>query len=121
MNRVAHDGVTIQYWQIDDVSLQLVLQYGQVYKQLPRTIGYLHEGEVLPPITIAKFYHSNDQSPAELHLLSVARNAKLVVSTPKIDDCTHIREISNGNFAQLTLTSIDDVPLSVLCFSVITN
>ena len=111
---VTTKGVTIQYFQIDYVSLKLIWDYGEVHAHVPESITHFHDDVRVPEIIIAKLYHSHDQSSADLHLLSVTLNAAFVQGTTNISDqnhCKHIRTIFNGNiflirFSQSLLVSV---------------
>lgn len=95
------EGVTIQDFKIDLLSLKLKLVYGEVYRQLPQTITHFYDSDIVSGIIIAKMYRSYDLPPVDLYLFSVAHQAQLVKGTTKMSDrihCKNIRSISNSNF-----------------------
>ena len=107
---IASDGVTIQYFEIDFVSLRLILDYGEVHKHMPRSITNVYDGIIDPEIIIAKLYNFYHESSVDLYLLAVTQNAISVDGTTKISDrnhCKHIRTFSNGKFSRLNVSVTD--------------
>ena len=121
---VAADGVSIQYFQIDHVSLELNLDYVEAYRHLPKPTKHLHDSDILPEIIVAKVYSPLHESTSDLYLLSVTPNATLVEGTTTISDrnhCRHVRTISNGEFPRANLPVRDQLVSMTLCCSVITH
>ena len=102
MNSIKTEGVIIQDFQIDYVSLKLMLMYGEVHQHLSESIIHFYDHVKVSEIIIAKLHHSHDQSSADLYLLSVTQNATLVNGITKISDrnrCKHVHTFSNGNLS----------------------
>ena len=98
---VPHRGVVLQFFQIDVLSLQLILLRQQVFLQLPHRLEYYHHDQSpITGIVLAKLYSSEEDLFPSLYLLSLYLNVTSVLGRTQIssiNQCEHRQTFSNGN------------------------
>ncbi|CAF4966543.1 unnamed protein product, partial [Rotaria socialis] len=78
---VHHIGAVVQYFEIDFISLDLILVHQQVYRTLPTLIEYKNKRKTIPEIILVKLYSSQIELPAEFYLISVHINVTSIYAT----------------------------------------
>ena len=96
-------GAVTQFFDIDTLSLDLLLLDQQVFKRLPPQIDYYHRDQTtMTGVVLIKIYSSPDKhSSADLHLLSLHLDVFSLIGTTEIspiDRCSHLRSFANSNF-----------------------
>ena len=112
-----YQGVVIQYFRIDLISLDLILLDQQVFSTPPRLLEYFHRDQTaLPDIVLAKVYSSQEE---ELHLLSLHLNIISIhgrTEISSINRCEHLRTFSNGSLSPIRYHQICIADSARLCF-----
>ncbi|CAF1672573.1 unnamed protein product [Rotaria magnacalcarata] len=102
---VNHIGAVVQYFEIDFISLDLILVHQQVYRTLPTLIEYKNKRKTIPEIILVKLYSSQVERPAEFYLISVHINVTSMYATTQVNEkgrCIHIRTLMLNKSAQLS-------------------
>jgi hypothetical protein len=87
-----HRAAVVQYFDINFISLDLILVDQHVYNNLPDLLYYLYIGNTAPGIIVVKFY-SNTQS-ANIYLISIQIDVESINGTielNKTNHCAHIQ------------------------------
>ena len=116
---VSHAGVVIQYFQIDFISLHLILVDQQVFRTLPQFIESDHHRHhnTIPEIILAKLYPSDKDISPDLYLLSVQLNVVSLNGTSEISSinrCEHRRIFSNGKLHFISLDALSNPCIFIL-------
>ncbi|CAF3380152.1 unnamed protein product [Rotaria socialis] len=83
---VHHIGAVVQYFEIDFISLDLILVHQHVYRTLPTLIEYKNKRKTIPEIILVKLYSSQIELPAEFYLISVHINVTSIYATTQVNE-----------------------------------
>ena len=83
---VGHVAAVVQYYNIDFVSLNLLLSHQRVHRTLPSHLHYQFRKESAPEIILATLYSSMDQNDDQLYILSVQINASAINGTVQLNE-----------------------------------
>ncbi|CAF1051471.1 unnamed protein product [Rotaria magnacalcarata] len=100
---VNHIAAVIQYFDIDFISLDLILVHQQVYRILPKLIEYRHKRKTIPEIILVKLYSSQVELPLQFYLISVHINVTSIYATIQVNEknrCINIRTLMTDNSTQ---------------------
>jgi hypothetical protein len=104
---VSHVAAVLQYFDIDFISLNLILSSQQVYRTLPNLLEYRHEQRTVPEIILVKLYSSYEQTSPELYLISVHVNVTTIYATTQVIEktrCMHLHTLISANETQVKTT-----------------
>ena len=98
---LSSEGVVIQFFDIDHLSLDLRLVDQHVFRTLPHQIESSRPDQsIISGIVLVKLYSSNRSSLPDLHLVSARENVFSLNRTAEISSinrCPHLQTFSNGN------------------------
>jgi hypothetical protein len=89
---IEHHGAVVQYFQIDYVHLNLLLDYQHPYETLPDRLFYRYNNEIAPEIVLAKLYSPSNIS---VYLISLQINVTSINGTTQINEYNHCRDLSD--------------------------
>ncbi|CAF1582207.1 unnamed protein product [Adineta ricciae] len=123
---INHDGAVIQYFDIDFLSLNLILVRQQVYRTVPTLIEYRHNQKTIPEIIVAKVYSNQIDNSAELYLLSVHVNVTSIYAITQIIEqnrCAHLHTLiskneteRNLNYSPIKYHRLCQINVNLVCF-----
>ena len=87
---LSHRAAVVQYFDIDFLTLNLLLVHQRIYLPLSDRLLYLHAGNTAPTIILVKLY-SNTQS--EIHLISIQIEVDSINGTIEINRCVDVRSL----------------------------
>jgi hypothetical protein len=100
---VNHDAAVVQYFNIDFISLNLILVHQVVYQTLPTLLEYRHREKIVPEIILVKLYSSQIRIPVEFYLISVHINVTKLYATTQVikkTQCIDFRILISKNQTQ---------------------
>ena len=119
---LSHRGGTIQFFEIDHFSLNLIPLNQKGFRTVPQQIEYLHYNTLfMSGIVLAKLSSSEKDlsTPADLHLLSVFVNVLSVRGRTTISSenrCSHLRSFSSVDSSPIRYHQICIDDATRLCF-----
>jgi hypothetical protein len=91
INKTAeHRGAVVQYFDIDFISLSLVLIDQYSYRSLLNVLLYWHKGKTAPEIVLVKLYSGTQ---ADIYLISVHMNVVSINGTTHVTDNTRCVDV----------------------------
>jgi hypothetical protein len=93
----SHRAAVIQYFDIDFLTLDLLLVYQRIHINLPDSFDYLYNGKIAPGIIVVKLY-SNTQS--EIYLISIQIDVESINGTTELTEtnrCAHVQTLFPSN------------------------
>jgi hypothetical protein len=91
INKTAeHRGAVVQYFDIDFISLSLVLIDQYSYRSLLNVLLYWHKGKTAPEIVLVKLYSGTQ---ADIYLISVHMNVVSINGTTHVTDKTRCVDV----------------------------
>ncbi|CAF1972195.1 unnamed protein product [Rotaria magnacalcarata] len=114
-----YEGIVIQYFHINFISLDLILVHQQIHKNLPSFIEYQDDQITTPTIVLAKLYSSYHQDiEPNLYLLSLQINVSSIIGIVSINEqnqCLNIESLGT-DFSPIQYHYICINNESLLCF-----
>jgi hypothetical protein len=114
---VNHIAAVVQYFDIDLISLNLILVHQQVYRTLPALLEYRHGQKTAPEIILVKLYSSQTELSVELYLISVHINVATIYATTQVIEntrCVDIRTLILDNETQV-ISNYSPIKYHYLC------
>jgi hypothetical protein len=112
-----HAAAVVQYFNIDLISLNLVLVHQEVYRHLHTLLNHRQEQTIAPEIILVKLYSSQVDIPAELYLISVHINVTAIYATTQVienNQCVHIHTLISGDPTQ-SISTYSPIKYHSLC------
>ena len=119
---LSHRGVTIQFFEIDHLSLDLIPLDQKVFRTVPQQIEYLHYNTfVMSGIVLGKLSSSEKDlsTPADLYLLSVFLDVFSVRGRTALSSenrCSHLHSFSSVDSSPIRYHHICIADRTRLCF-----
>jgi hypothetical protein len=117
---VDHAAAVVQYFDINFMSLSLILFHQQVNRTLPDSLEYRHTGQTAPDIIIVKLYSSDIEIPVELYLISVHLNVTTINATTQVIEKTRCKNIQTipiiSDYSPIQYHNICQNNTNLFCF-----
>jgi hypothetical protein len=93
----SHRAAVVQYFDINFISLDLLLIHQRVHLNLPDRLHYLYNEKRAPHITVAKFYSGTEN---EIYLISIQIDVESINGTIEMNEtnrCAHVQTLFPTN------------------------
>jgi hypothetical protein len=114
---VSHAAAVVQYFDIEFITLNLILVRQEAYRTLPKLLEYRHGQKTVPEILVVKIYSSQIDTPAEIYLISVHVNVTTIYATTQVMEdnrCVDIHTLISDNNTQ-SMSTYSPIEYHSLC------